>query len=97
MLTCGLQRLRVEGCVGYLDGVRHRIAFGWAFHRAHPQIRLSVLIKLNGRLLGSAKANRFRSDLHNAGIGDGHCGFEFAHYRQNGRLKITSANRRCFS
>jgi len=77
MLTCGLQRLRVEGCVGYLDGVRHRIAFGWAFHRAHPQIRLSVLIKLNGRLLGSAKANRFRSDLHNAGIGDGHCGFEF--------------------
>src|SRR5229473_7104195 len=67
-----------EGCVGYLDGVRHGIACGWAFHQSHPEQRLSVLVKVNGQMLGSTKANRFRPDLLAAGFGDGRCGFEFS-------------------
>jgi hypothetical protein len=63
--------------LGYLDGIHRRFIFGWALDTKNPGGCVSVHIKVNGVFVGSAIANRFRSDLVAAGYGDGQHGFEF--------------------
>lgn len=51
---------------------------GWVMHRADPQHRAGVELRVESRIVAAAKADRFRSDLLAAGIGDGRYGFEIA-------------------
>lgn len=61
---------------GYLDGVVHRIIFGWAYDSQYPDRALDVEVKINGELAGRTVANVFRSDLRDSGIGNGYHAFQ---------------------
>lgn len=62
---------------GYLDlGITRDHISGWAFDQAHPAKPVRVCITDNGDPLMSVLANRYRGDLANAGIGDGHHSFD---------------------
>jgi hypothetical protein len=66
----------VEDYVGFLDCIRRRSIIGWALNRQQPALRLSVRVKVNDKPVATVKANRYRSDLVDAGFGDGWSGFE---------------------
>jgi phenylpropionate dioxygenase-like ring-hydroxylating dioxygenase large terminal subunit len=63
---------------GYIDSVSNGYVRGWAQRGSYPQQRLVVEIYAAGVLLGTARADSFRSDLAEAGIGDGKAAFLFA-------------------
>ncbi|HTH16236.1 MAG TPA: hypothetical protein VL974_06255 [Magnetospirillum sp.] len=56
---------------GYLDAVEDGTVFGWAWDRLHPADRLTVEIRVDGKVAASATADRARPDLRHGGIGDG--------------------------
>lgn len=66
-----------EVLMGHLDAVVDGEIVGWIWSPLFPDLRLPVEISDNGIVLGRAVAERFRSDLHAAGMGDGICGFAF--------------------
>jgi hypothetical protein len=61
---------------GLLDFGSHQRVSGWAQDEANGERRVGLLISVNGTPVGSALANRYRSDLVEAGMGSGHHGFE---------------------
>ena len=62
---------------GHLDHAsRHKIA-GWAIDEGNPSLPVRLVVTGNGALIGRVLANQYRADLKAAGIGDGHCAFEF--------------------
>ncbi|HEV7264996.1 MAG TPA: hypothetical protein VGN83_08780 [Falsiroseomonas sp.] len=66
---------------GSVDSLTPGGAVGWAFDgRAGEQLVLQALC--GGRIIGEATADRFRHDLAEAGLGDGHCGFELPFYEK---------------
>jgi O-antigen biosynthesis protein len=50
---------------------------GWACDHARPAKRLRLEVYSASALIGSIRANRYRKDLRDVGIGDGHYGFDF--------------------
>jgi hypothetical protein len=71
-----LHRRRPE-LTGYLDAVSDGYARGWAYDRTRPRKRLALEVYAAGDRLGVSRAELFRRDLAEAGIGDGRFGFEF--------------------
>ena len=63
---------------GYIDALSNGLVHGWAHDGGRPRERLSIEIYAGGILVGVVRADRFRSDLAVAGIGDGKCAFSFA-------------------
>ncbi len=61
---------------------------GWALDTKAPRQRPVLDILLDGRFVGQALANHWRSDLRDAGIGDGFHGFEW----RDPRLEASEAN-----
>ncbi|WP_419729242.1 glycosyltransferase [Lichenicola sp.] len=61
---------------GQVDVADRRSIRGWAQDDRWPDQPVSLLVTLNGTLIGRCIANRFRHDLADAGIGDGRHGFE---------------------
>ena len=61
---------------GNLDGMNGATITGWAFDPAHPDTPVVLEILDGDGLIARVNANRFRSDLEAAGIGDGRHGFE---------------------
>lgn len=61
---------------GYVDGVDDNLVKGWAFDPNEPGRTVEVEVLVDGAVAGRHRANRFRADLHRAGKGDGHHGFE---------------------
>ena len=62
--------------LGWLDfGTRERIA-GWAQDTSAPEIPVSLVISADDEFVARVLANRFRSDLLQAGIGGGRHGFD---------------------
>ena len=51
---------------------------GWAAVADHPGDKLHLDLLYGDTVIGRCVADKFRTDLHDAGIGDCHCGFEFA-------------------
>ncbi|WP_459937929.1 tetratricopeptide repeat protein [Desulfonatronum parangueonense] len=47
------------------------MACGWAYNPEYPDRRLNVEILCNGSVIATGRAERFREDLQQAGIGDG--------------------------
>jgi autotransporter passenger strand-loop-strand repeat protein len=64
-----------RACRGYLDQVRRDCVIGWAIDEAQPGRAVRVRLRDNGVVIGSCLADRARTDLRAAGIGDGAHGF----------------------
>lgn len=64
-----------DGFQGNLDDVNCSKVAGWAWDPDNPSARLLVDILEGSTVIGQAPANRYRTDLENAGIGDGAHGF----------------------
>lgn len=62
---------------GHLDRCDAMGVTGWAWCESHPAEHPVIECRVDGKLLLRARADRFRSDLVAAGIGDGNYGFEF--------------------
>jgi len=60
---------------GHVDAIDARGIVGWASDPRHPERRVSVDIRVGGRVVASVRCDTFREDLRAAGIGDGRAGF----------------------
>ena len=60
---------------GHVDCIAPSGVYGWAFDRRFPHRRLSVDMRVNGRIVATLRCNGFRADLRDAGIGDGRTAF----------------------
>jgi len=67
----------VGDLAGSLDSVSRQRVTGWAQDPGHPARRVGLAVSIDGRVVGRLLADRFRSDLQQAGIGDGHHAFDF--------------------
>lgn len=65
------------GVRGFVDGVTGNAIDGWAFEPAHPDERVVVELRLDGQTVAATVADRHRTDLIRAGIGDAFHGFRF--------------------
>src|SRR6266702_5705885 len=59
----------------FIDAVSEKQIEGWILRIKQPSDRCVVVLREGGRVLARAIASRFRADLANAGIGDGHHSF----------------------
>ncbi len=62
---------------GFVDGVTGNQIDGWAFEPAHGGERVVVELRLEGETVATSVADRHRTDLVRAGIGDAFHGFRF--------------------
>jgi phenylpropionate dioxygenase-like ring-hydroxylating dioxygenase large terminal subunit len=62
---------------GHIDSVSDGHVRGWAYNASAPRKRVAVEIYAAGVLLGTTRADIFRADLAEAGIGDGTVAFVF--------------------
>lgn len=69
------QRLRDSGFQGYLDAVSDATVRGWVWRPDEPEKRFDVTIYLDGRFYTRARADIFRADLVDHGIGKGDYAF----------------------
>ncbi|WP_442513757.1 tetratricopeptide repeat protein [Pseudomonas promysalinigenes] len=58
--------------VGHFDYVDEGYAYGWAVDPRNSLDRVTVEILCNGNVVGRGKANEYRQDLKEAGLGDGY-------------------------
>ena len=63
---------------GQVDSVDRGLIRGWAQDRFLCDQRISLLVTVNGTLVGRTIADRYRADLEAAGIGDGRHAFALA-------------------
>jgi hypothetical protein len=61
---------------GAVDNVGAEKIYGWAWHPDHPGERLRIEARLRDQVAVSARADFARTDLPQAGIGDGNHAFE---------------------
>jgi tetratricopeptide (TPR) repeat protein len=71
----GIGALRVRGYIDQL-GEALNVA-GWAWFEEAPQQRLEIEFLINGTPAGRVVAEVYRKDVAEAGIGDGHYGFDW--------------------
>ncbi len=64
-----------DAIVGFIDIVEERKVSGWAWNPADAGQRLEIEVRCEGRLVGMARAERTRTDLRSANVGDGDYGF----------------------
>ncbi|WP_439597843.1 hypothetical protein [Falsiroseomonas sp.] len=62
---------------GFVDAVTGNQIDGWAFEPAQPTERVVVELRLDGVAVATSVADRHRTDLIRAGIGDASHGFRF--------------------
>jgi hypothetical protein len=63
--------------IGFVDAISGDIIYGWAFNRAKPAERLTVVIRSGGEEVGSTTADQEREDLTANKVGDGRHAFAF--------------------
>lgn len=63
-----------KSIIGYLDGLQPHCAYGWIFDRA-SNLPLHYEITVDGNVVATGQADRFRQDLSDGGLGDGSCSF----------------------
>jgi glycosyltransferase involved in cell wall biosynthesis len=70
---------RLAEAEGHADGISDDgVVNGWCWYPATPERRAEVAIVVDGKTVGTVLADLYRSDLHEAGVGDGHYGIVFA-------------------
>lgn len=60
---------------GFTEAITRHTARGWARDPAHPTRRVLIHAIAHGRVIAHAQADLYRGDVHQAGLGDGNCGF----------------------
>jgi hypothetical protein len=65
-----------DNFAGSIDGVDGQHIVGWAWDSQHPNTPLDVDIYVDDAKLAAVRADQFRVDLRDAGIGDGKHGFD---------------------
>ncbi|TXN43875.1 glycosyltransferase [Methylobacterium sp. WL7] len=63
--------------LGHIDHLSRQHIVGWAWNPDVPGVPVSLVISVDGRVIGRCLADRHRLDLVAEGIGDGRHGFEF--------------------
>ncbi len=64
---------------GHLDRVsRDGWVSGWCWYPDQPHLHVDLIVLVDEERVGTIRANAFRADLQQAGIGDGTHGFAFA-------------------
>lgn len=64
--------------IGRVDDIDNGTVYGWAYDKSAPEHRVEIQVLLGEKEMYRGAANRFRSDLEEGGVGDGHCAFEVA-------------------
>ena len=65
---------------GSIDKLTPQGAIGWLYHRELMEpVRIRAF--LDNELIGETLASSYRADLHQVGLGDGHCGFDMSFTR----------------
>jgi hypothetical protein len=64
----------LRGAIDYSDGRR---VGGWLYAPELPMRDRTILAFVDTACVGAGKVDVFRQDLLDAGLGDGHCGFDF--------------------
>jgi hypothetical protein len=62
--------------VGRVDGMNNGKVYGWAFNADSPDEHIEIKVSRGSAVLASGRADRFRKDLPEAGIGKGDHAFE---------------------
>ena len=62
---------------GHQDDWGPHAIVGWAWDSAHPEQRLRIEVRADGKLLATADADQFRDDIKAADKGDGKYGMVF--------------------
>ena len=63
---------------GHVDWLTRQQMIGWAQDTAAPDTNVSLVVSVDGRVVGRCLADRLRDDLVREGIGHGRYGFDFA-------------------
>lgn len=74
MRSIGLAAVSLQG---FVDAIERGVVYGWAWNPQRPDEQISVEILHGSRSLAVVQADRFRDDLVDLEIGDGHHAFEF--------------------
>lgn len=69
------KRFDVAEIEGYVDSVRGGLVEGWVWNRNAPNASLPIEVWVDGKLSLLGKADHLRTDLREAGAGDGYHGF----------------------
>jgi hypothetical protein len=70
-----MDRPQTGPLLGKLEWVDHATISGWAWLTDHPTVPVVLEVVDHGEVIAAVVADRFRSDLKRAGIGDGHHAF----------------------
>jgi len=71
----GKKKKPAVSCDGWVDGITRDLITGWVWCPHIPDKQLDVALFMNSEVLASARADQFRADLQQAGVGDGTHGF----------------------
>ncbi|MFK3906776.1 hypothetical protein ACI2KD_01760 [Pseudomonas monteilii] len=61
--------------VGHIDYAKAGYAYGWAFNQSRPEVKVSVEIMVQDKVVAYGIADQYRNDLDTLNIGDGYHGF----------------------
>jgi hypothetical protein len=71
------QKFKGESFKYSLDQANSNEIVGWVFDSKRSSDHLQVQLREGDKVVATVKADEFRQDLLDAGIGSGHCGFHF--------------------
>jgi hypothetical protein len=63
---------------GHVEQLADGVLEGWVMDRANPTAPVELEVLVDGEIVATVLANRYRADLDHAGLGDGRCGFSVA-------------------
>jgi hypothetical protein len=79
-MSAKIETLRPDhsAIAGYVDELREDRAWGWAWDRRSPSLRVEIQVWIGDNPVATALADRPRPDLKANGVGDGQHAFEIA-------------------
>jgi hypothetical protein len=79
---------------GHLDLCGPNLVEGWIYGGGEPANKIRLQVFLDGMLQGECVADQLRTDLRDAGMGDGRCAFSFTIPPRNRIVDFTSVRLR---
>lgn len=73
-----MQSAEVTVADGRVESVRDGVVTGWAWSPPAPDVRVGILVWVDGRIAATGRADQHAPGLAEVGIGDGHHAFQIA-------------------
>lgn len=73
----GMDEMPAGAIRGHVERLVEGVLEGWIMDAANPLVPVEIEVRVAGTPVGRTIANRYRTDLHGAGIGVGRAGFRF--------------------